>query len=124
MSERISDERLVEIEKQLPPWRTQPRYAFAQELLPELRAERAKVRELEAEVARLKDELIGELYAGNLFKASAEAAEAKVARVLELPEKWRAEELSARTACPDDPSCMDGDDCANWLDQALQEPEQ
>jgi hypothetical protein len=82
-----------------------------------------RIAELEKDVESYRDQRNEWSRRHEIQSKRAETAEAALARVRELPEKWRAEELSARTACPDDPSCMDGDDCANWLDQALQEPE-
>jgi len=38
-----------------------------------------------------------------------------IAAVSELPDRWRGEELASRTATPDDPQAMDGDDCADEL---------
>jgi hypothetical protein len=116
MSERMSDERFALMQKS---------YASGNSLLVSWEhfvAERAKVRELEAEVARLKAkptwktcDIHGD---GNAFTwgcpECVREARAALARVRELPEEWK----------QGSPLHYDLQRCIDDLEEKLQEPEQ
>ena len=111
MSERMSDERL-----------NQCRLICSGEILDSLVAERDRVRELEAEVVRLKCDFAAERWAAIHWHTRTEIAETKVARVDALIPSWdiRTEKLYSQGF---DVPASTVATCSEELLAALQEPE-
>lgn len=86
----------------------------------EIRGQR--IRELETEVARWKTALTGLQKDYDMNNVRANIAEAKVARVLELPEKWRSQ-AHRLNALNYEAVAMAISACADELEAAEQEPE-